>query len=321
MISIVIPVYNEADTIPELWQRLYAVIDRWGYETEVIFVNDGSRDSSLVCLHELYLRFPKRIKIVSLSRNFGHQPAITAGLSVASGKAVILMDGDLQDTPESLPRFVEQWEAGHEVVYAVRSKRKEFVLKRAAFKLFYIIQSKLTDIEIPLDAGIFSLLDRKAVDVILSMTEHNRYIPGLRSYVGFRQTGVVVERARRFQGEPKVGLKRLVKLAFDGIFSMSHVPLKMATYVGFLIAIPAFALAAIVVCIKLFTTHATPGWASNLAATFFIGGVQLIFLGIIGEYLSRIYDEVKDRPYFIIGEKIGFSDTEDHDNPPTPKSV
>jgi polyisoprenyl-phosphate glycosyltransferase len=321
MISIVIPVYNEADTIPALWQRLNAVIEQWGYETEVIFVNDGSRDASLDCLHRLHLQFPDLIKIVNLSRNFGHQPAITAGLSTASGEAVILMDGDLQDTPESLPKFVEKWESGYDVVYAIRSKRKEFLLKRMAFKAFYIIQSKLTDIEMPLDAGIFSLLNRKAVDVIMTMTEHNRYIPGLRSYVGFRQTGVVVERARRFRGDPKVGLKRLVKLAFDGIFSMSHVPLKMATYVGFLIAIPAFALAAVVVGIKLFTPHATPGWASNLAATFFIGGVQLIFLGVIGEYLSRIYDEVKGRPYYIIAEKIGFSDTKGHDSPDTAKPV
>ncbi len=309
MISIVIPIFNEEETLQELWKRLYTIISGWKYKTEVIFVNDGSSDSSLAIMKELSSKHPGVLKIVQLSRNFGHQPAVISGISVATGDAVILMDGDLQDTPESLPDLAAKWESGYDVVYAIRAKRKEFFLKRFAFKLFYQIQAKMVDLSIPLDAGLFSILDRKVIDVMMSMREHNRYIPGLRSYAGFKQTGIVVERAERFKGEPRVSTRRLVKLALDGIFSMSHLPLKLATYVGILIAIPSFIIAAFVVGVKLFTDSASPGWASNLASTFFMGGVQLIFLGIIGEYLSRIYDEVKGRPYYIISEKIGF-DTE-----------
>ncbi|MBU2513828.1 glycosyltransferase family 2 protein [bacterium] len=314
MISIVIPIYNEEETLPELWRRLHNVISSWSHKTEVIFVNDGSSDSSLSILRELGLRNPGVLKIVQLSRNFGHQPAVVSGISTATGDAVILMDGDLQDTPESLPNLVAKWESGYDVVYAIRAKRKEFFLKRLAFKAFYQVQAKMVDLSIPLDAGLFSILDRKVIDIMMSMKEHNRYIPGLRSYAGFKQTGIIVERAERYKGEPRVSTRRLIKLALDGIFSMSHLPLKLATYVGILIAIPAFIVAAVVVGIKLFTDFASPGWASNLASTFFMGGVQLIFLGIIGEYLSRIYDEVKGRPYFIISEKIGF------ENPDTVKA-
>ncbi len=310
MISIVIPIFNEEETLPILWDRLYRVIGNWKYKTEVIFVNDGSTDTSVEILKNLHASHPGIIKIIQLSRNFGHQPAVISGLSYSSGKAVILMDGDLQDTPEAIPRLVEKWESGFDVVYAVRTKRKEFFLKRLAFKLFYQIQAKMVDIQIPLDAGLFSILDKKIVDVMLQMKEHNRYIPGLRSYTGFRQTGITVERAERYKGEPRVGTRRLIKLALDGIFSMSHLPLRLATYTGIIIAIPAFILAAVVVYIKLFTVHASPGWASNLAASFFMGGIQLVFLGIIGEYLSRIYDEVKGRPYFIVSEKIGFDNQE-----------
>jgi dolichol-phosphate mannosyltransferase len=227
---------------------------------------------------------------------------------MTSGDAVILMDGDLQDTPESLPDMVTKWENGYDVVYAIREKRKEFILKRFAFKLFYKIQNRLVDIPIPLDAGLFSVLDRKVVDILLSLREHNRYLPGLRAFAGFKQIGIQVERAKRYSGDPRVSTRRLIKLAFDGIFSMSHLPLRLATYVGVIIAIPSFILAAVVISMKLFTDHATPGWASNLSSTFFMGGVQLIFLGIIGEYLSRIYDEVKRRPYFIISDTIGFKD-------------
>ncbi len=310
VISIVIPIYNEVETLPTLWERLHAIVDKWRFRTEIIFVNDGSTDNSLVMLKELYHKFPELVKIINLSRNFGHQPALTSGIHEAEGDAVILMDGDLQDTPESLPKLIEQWEAGFDVVYAIRVERKEFFLKRWAFSLFYKIQSKIVDLAIPLDSGIFSLMDRKVVNTLASMQERNRYLPGLRSYAGFKQTGIMIERAARFKGEPKVSLSKLVKLALDGIFSMSHLPLRMANYLGLMIAALSFILAAVVVWMKLFTEQATPGWASNLASTFFIGGVQLIFLGIIGEYLGRIYDEVKKRPYYIISEKIGFSGLE-----------
>ncbi len=316
MISIVIPIFNEEETLQELWRRLYDVIKASKYQTEVIFVNDGSTDTSLSILKGLYDQHPGIIKIVQLSRNFGHQPAVISGITVSSGDGVVLMDGDLQDTPESIPSLIAKWESGFDVVYAVRVKRKEFFLKRLAFKLFYMIQSKMVDLSIPLDAGLFSILDRKVVDILIAMKEHNRYIPGLRSYAGFKQTGITIERAERYRGAPRVSTRRLIKLGLDGIFSMSHLPLKLATYAGIFIAIPSFILAAIVVGIKLFTDNATPGWASNLASNFFIGGVQLIFLGIIGEYLSRIYDEVKGRPYYIISEIIGNDDQESNEPKP-----
>lgn len=304
-INIVIPIYNEQGTIPELWQRLYSVVQTWEYRTQIIFVNDGSQDASFQILTELHQQFPKHIAVVHLTRNFGHQSALTAGIEHAHADAVILMDGDLQDTPESLPQMLRKWEEGFKVVYAIRTKRKETFLKRFAFTTFYRLQAKLTQLEIPLDAGIFSLMDKQVVDIFKQLPEKNRYIPGLRTYLGFQQIGIPIERGVRFEGKPRVSTTKLIKLAMDGIFSMSHLPLRIASYLGIMIASCSFLLATIVIFLKIIGL-ATPGWASNLSSTFFMGGIQLIFLGIIGEYLGRIYDEVKQRPYYIVQEKIGF---------------
>ena len=306
IVSIVILIYNEESTIVELWNRLYKTIQTIPYKFEIIFVNDASIDESRKILEDLIYLHPNIIRIIDFSRNFGHPQALTAGMNHSSGDCIILMDGDLQDSPESISKFIDKWENGYDVVYAIREKRKEFFIKRILFKLFYKIQALIVNIDIPVDAGIFSLMDRKVVNIILEMKENNKYIPGLRAYTGFKQVGLEIEREKRYYGKTRVGNTRLIKLALDGIFTFSNVPLKFATYIGIILAFPSLVLSIIVVLIKIFSDNATPGWASNLATTFFIGGIQLIFLGIIGEYLSRIYEEVKRRPYYIISKKTGF---------------
>jgi len=307
--SIVIPIFNESDIIPELWRQLSIVINRLDSCCEVIFVDDGSHDNSYQLLLDLQ-HYSKVIKILSLSRNFGHQPALTAGMENASGKAVILMDGDLQDSPQAIFRFIAKWQAGYDVVYAIREKRKEFWLKKLAFVAFYRILNFLSGRQLPLDAGIFSLMDRQVVKALCQMPERNRYLSGLRAYAGFKQTGITVERGSRYRGQPKVSIAKLFKLAFDGIFSFSIIPLRIATIFGFISAIVAFGLGLIGLYFKFVLGKTFLSWAYGLTTTFFMGGIQLIFLGIIGEYIGRIYDEVKQRPYYLIKDTKGFSHTE-----------
>ena len=303
--SVVIPIFNEEEILPELWRRLEKVLMQLDGSSEAIFVNDGSRDRSLEILLDLNRQNPS-VKIVSLSRNFGHQCALAAGLDRAEGRAVVLMDGDLQDAPEAVLDFVAAWKQGYEVVYAIRRKRKENWLKRLAFDSFYRIQNALADVRLPLDAGIFSLMDRKVVLALRQMPERNKYLSGLRSYAGYRQTGVPVERGPRYKGEPKVSVWKLFKLAFDGIFSFSKVPLRFVTYFGLLCATTSFAIAAIGLFYKYALGRTFLAWSYGLTSTFFLGGVQLLSLGIIGEYIGRIYDEVKQRPYYIVDRAIGF---------------
>lgn len=303
--SIVIPIFNEEETIPELWRQLSNVLKQLDGSSEVIFVNDGSRDSSLQLLLEISKENPE-VRVLSLSRNFGHQPALSAGIDHTEGDAVVLMDGDLQDAPEAILQFVERWKQGYDVVYAIRLKRKESLLKRIAFKTFYRIQQQLAEVELPVDAGIFSLMDRKVVLTLRQMPERNRYLSGLRSYAGFKQTGVTVERGPRYRGEPRVTITKLFKLAFDGIFSFSTVPLKIVTLLGLFFSTASFALAIIGLFVKFVLGIDFLQWQYGLTSTFFLGGVQLLCLGVIGEYIGRIYDEVKERPYYVIREKIGF---------------
>ena len=307
--SIVIPVFNESAIIPELWRQLNIVINRLDGGCEVIFVDDGSYDNSYKLLSELQ-RNSTVIKILRLSRNFGHQPALTAGLENTSGKAVILMDGDLQDSPQAIFRFIDKWQAGYDVVYAIREKRKELWLKRLAFVSFYRLLNFLSGRQLPLDAGIFSLMDRQVVEALCQMPERNRYLSGLRAYAGFKQTGIMVERGSRYQGQPKVSAIKLFKLAFDGIFSFSIIPLRIATIFGFVSAIVAFLLGLTGLYFKLVLGKTFLSWAYGLTTTFFMGGIQLIFLGIIGEYIGRIYDEVKQRPYYLVKDTKGFIHTE-----------
>lgn len=312
--SLVIPIFNEQETIPELWYRLTGVFASIKDDWEVIFVNDGSTDASRLMLTELSQRH-QNVKVLNLSRNFGHQPAITAGIDHAAGDAVILMDGDLQDDPEAILTFIQYWQQGYDVVYALRVKRKEHWLKRLAFKIFYYLQTNLSDIKLPRDAGIFSLLDRRVIKVLRQMPERNKYLSGLRAYTGFKQIGVVVERGPRYHGQPRVSIRKLFKLAFDGIFSFSTLPLRLVTYLGILVSFTAFAIAIIGLVIKFILGREFLDWPFGLTSIFFLGGVQLLSLGIIGEYIGRIYEEVKQRPYYIIAEALGFEQYQTPQNP------
>lgn len=305
--SVVIPIFNEEETIQELWQRLSNVIKQLDGFSEVVFINDGSFDASLEILIKLSRANPE-VKLLSLSRNFGHQCALSAGIDHADGKAVIIMDGDLQDSPEAIINFISKWQQGYDVVYAIRQKRKEKWWKRVAFKSFYRIQSTLSGLKLPLDAGIFSLMDRKVILTLRSMPERHKYLSGLRAYAGFKQVGIFVERGPRYRGEPKVTVMKLFKLAFDGIFSFSTIPLKIATILGLACAFSSFVIGLIGLYFKFILGIEFLSWAYGLTTTFFLGGVQLLSLGIIGEYIGRIYDEVRQRPYYIVDKKVGFEE-------------
>lgn len=304
MYSIIIPIFNEQRTIPELHDRLVKAAASFDNPYEVIFVDDGSHDESFAMLKSIHER-DHRFKVVRLSRNFGHQVAISAGLDMASGDAVILMDGDLQDPPELFPELVARWKEGFDVVYTVKRSRQEHRLKRAAFTTFYRLLHALSAIRIPMDAGNFSLMDKKVVTVFREMPERNRYISGMRAWAGFRQTGVTFDREPRFAGKPQMSLRRLIELALDGIFSFSNVPLRLAVYLGLLVALASFAGGLYVIYAKLFTDKAILGWSSTILSVLFVGGMVLLTLGVIGEYISRIYEEVKNRPLYVIRDKIG----------------
>lgn len=308
-LSVVIPILNEQETLPELYNQLTKILKTTVGSYEIIFVNDGSQDKSL----EIMMNFNKRdskVKIIELSRNFGHQAAISAGIDCVSGDAVILMDGDLQDPPEFLPQLISKWKEGFKVVYAIRRKRKERFLKRLAFNAFYRILHRISYIKQPIDAGIFSIIDREVINVLNSMPERNKYITGLRAWSGFLQTGIECERGSRYTTKTRVSLSKLFKLAFDGIFAFSYIPLRISIVIGLLSSIVAFIIALFALYGKLFTGKAIAGWASTIISITFLGGVTLLILGIIGEYIARIYDEVKARPYYIISKKMGFDSEE-----------
>jgi glycosyltransferase involved in cell wall biosynthesis len=304
MYSIIIPIFNEEKILPELHQRLEKVAANLDGPVEVILIDDGSKDRSFEIMKDLHARDP-RIKSIRLSRNFGHQIAISAGLDLAGGKAIILMDGDLQDPPELLPEMIARWKEGNQVVYTVKKSRKENKLKRFAFKSFYRILHALSTVEIPMDAGNFSLLDRRVVEILRKMPERNRYISGLRAWSGFRQTAVYYDRDPRFSGKPQMSLSRLVQLALDGIFSFSNVPLRLAIYLGLATAFLSFAIGLWAISARLFTDKAVLGWASTIISILFVGGMILFTLGVIGEYISRIYEEVKNRPLYVVQETVG----------------
>ncbi len=307
--SIVIPVYNEAEVLPTLYHRLTQVMEGLGEPYEVIFVNDGSTDTSPLLLRELRTK-DERVKFVSFSRNFGHQIAITAGLDHSSGQAVVVMDADLQDPPEVIPRLIEKWREGFDVVFAVRERRKgESLFKRMTATLFYRLLRQLTTTEIPVDTGDFRLMSRRAVEALKAIRERNRFVRGLVGWIGFRQTAVTFVRDPRHAGETKYPLRRMVRFALDGITSFSFVPLQLATYLGFAVSFISFIYIVYAVGLKLLTNRLVPGWASIVIAVLFIGGVQLITLGIIGEYIGRIYEEVKQRPLYIVDEAAGFERT------------
>jgi dolichol-phosphate mannosyltransferase len=306
MISVIIPIYNEEKTLPELHRRLARTLQPLGRDYEVIFIDDGSRDNSFA-LMKAAMAQDRKVKIIRLSRNFGHQIAISAGIDLASGEAIVLMDGDLQDPPELLTTMIKHWREGYQVVYTVKRTRKENPLKRLAFHSFYRLLHALSPIEIPMEAGNFSLLDRSVAQVLRSMPERNRYLSGMRAWAGFRQIGIPYDRDARYAGKPRMSLRRLIELALDGIISFSKAPLRIAVYAGFLAAAFAFLGGLYVLSEKLFTDSAILGWASTIVSITFLGGLILMTLGVIGEYIGRIYDEVKRRPLYIIQETAGFS--------------
>jgi dolichol-phosphate mannosyltransferase len=303
MVSIVIPVLNEEENIPTIVARLQAALENV-VAYEIIFVDDGSTDGTAELLRAIHAG-DSRVHALHLTRNFGHQTAISAGLLAARGDGVVIMDGDLQDAPELIPTFVEQWRAGYEVVYAIRERRQEGYLKRGAYRVFYRMLARLSRINIPLDSGDFSLVDRRVVDVLNSMPERARFVRGMRSWAGFRQVGVSADRAERLAGQPKYTFRKLVRLALDGFFTFSYRPLQLASAFGILVSSVAFALAVFLIFLK--AVHGIPlqGWTSLIVAVLFLGGVQLIGLGILGEYVGRIYEEVRGRPSFIVSAVTG----------------
>lgn len=309
--SVVIPVYNEEAVAQACYTRLTRVMQSIGEPYELIFVDDGSRDKTNEIISGL-CKSDNCVRLISFSRNFGHQAAISAGMDLSSGQAVVIIDADLQDPPEVIPEMVKKWKEGYDVVYGQRERRKgESIFKKVTAKLFYRFLSTQTDVDIPVDTGDFRLIDRKVCDVLSSLTEKNRYIRGLVSFAGFRQTGVLYVRDERFAGETKYPLKKMVNFAVDATTSFSKKPLKLAGYIGFFLSLASFVFLFVTVYLKLFTEKTVSGWASILSVSLLFNGVVLIMLGIIGEYIGRIYDEVKNRPLYIIKEKTGFETRKD----------
>ncbi|MDN4524626.1 glycosyltransferase family 2 protein [Fictibacillus fluitans] len=305
--SVVVPVFNEEEVIEQTYRRLKAVMDTTKEPYELLFVNDGSRDATV----EKLLRIRQQdfnVKLIDFSRNFGHQVAISAGMDYARGRAVIVIDADLQDPPELILDMIGKWETGYDVVYAKRTARKgETLFKKQTASLFYRTLRRMTDIEIPVDTGDFRLLDRKVCDELKGIQEKNRFVRGLVSWVGFRQTAVEYERDERAAGATKYPLKRMIKLSLDGITSFSYKPLKLASYGGMALSIVGFVYMLAVLFQTFFTETTVPGWSSLVVIQLLFGGFVLMILGMMGEYIGRIYDETKDRPLYIVKETYGLS--------------
>lgn len=309
--SIVGPVWNEEGNLHKFYERLKETMDSTNEPWELILVNDGSTDRSWEIMQNLQGQDP-RIKVIDFAKNFGHQVAVTAGLDHASGQAVIIIDTDLQDPPPVILKLIDKWKEGYEVVYAVRAQRKgETWFKKVTASLFYRLIQRVTDVNIPLDAGDFRLIDRKVVDTVNSMRERHRFLRGMTSWVGFRQIGVEYVREERFAGRTGYSFNKMLKLAVTAITGYSFFPLQIATFAGFIIAGLSAVAAIVVIYARLFlASQAFLGQATTLVAVLFLGGVQLITLGIIGEYLGRIYDEVRGRPLYIINRAQGFAESE-----------
>ena len=304
-VSIIIPMYNEEATIEKTYRRLKKVMNEIGSKYELLFINDGSQDRSGEMVKD-FSTWDKTIQVIELSRNFGHQIAITAGMDYASGDAVVVIDADLQDPPELIKDMIEKWEEGFDVVYAKRTKRKgESLFKRLTASHFYRVLRGLTDIDIPLDTGDFRLIDRKVCDQMTQLHEKNRFVRGRVSWVGFKQTAVEYERDERQFGESKYPLKKMLKLSLDGITSFSYKPLKLASYGGVLLSFAGFIYMLVVIYQKLFTRTTVMGWSSLIVIQLFFFGFVLSMLGVVGEYIGRIYDESKNRPIYIVSETYG----------------
>lgn len=313
-ISIVIPVLNEEETLPALYDRLTNAARAWECDYEVIVIDDGSTDASPDILDAIH-REDSRWKVLRFSRNFGHQPAVSAGIHFSKGDAVVVMDADLQDPPEELGRFLDKWREGYQVVYAIRTKRKENVFKRSAYAIFYRLLKRLAEIDVPLDAGDFCVMDRAVVNVLAELPERTRFVRGLRSWAGFRQTGVAYERDSRYAGDVKYTFSKLMQLAIDGILSFSGAPLRLASWLGILFC--GLSIAFIVFLVAWWATDLTllgmhprnsVGWTSMVSLILFVSGLHMLMIGVVGEYLARVFDEVKGRPPWVIAMAQGFDD-------------
>ncbi len=314
LISVVSPLYNESENVNELVRRLQQTLADQRYE--IVLVDDGSTDDTAQLVTDLAARHPQ-LQLLRLSRNFGHQAAITAGIEHAQGDVVVVMDADLQDPPEVIPQFLAYWQQGYKVVYAIRKQRKESALKRTAYATFYRILRRLSYLDIPLDSGDFALMDRKVVDILNHLPERNRFVRGIRTWVGFRQIGVEYERQERAAGEPKYTFRKLLKLAYDGVISFSHLPLRLMSAAGFILFLLAFVGIIVVLYIRIFMPEVSvPGFATTATVILFLGGIQLLAIGILGEYIARIFDEVKARPNYVVAERINMSPPQESE--PTP---
>ena len=300
--TVIAPIFNELENIPEPYHRVKDVMDRTGEPWELILVDDGSTDGSTELIRKLAENNP-RVRPIIFARNFGHQIAVTAGIDYSQGDAVIIIDADLQDPPEVILDLIAKWDEGYEVVFAVREEREgETWFKRTTAALFYRLIYRITDVKIPLDTGDFRLIDRKVVHVMQQMREKHRFLRGMSAWVGFRQVGVTYKRQPRYAGETKYPFKKMFKLALNAITGFSYFPLQLATYIGFITAGLSVVAIPVVAILRLITGTALLGQATTLIVVLFLGGVQLISLGIIGEYIGRIYDEAKNRPLYIVAE-------------------
>ncbi len=306
-ISVVLPVHSEEENLAELYSRLTTVLEGTGLDYEIVFVDDGSRDASLEYLH-LIAAEDRRVVVVELARNFGHQVAITAGLDHARGRGVVIMDADLQDPPEVLPQFIAKWQEGHDVVYAIREARKEGWLKRWAYMTFYRLLRRVANIHIPINAGDFCIMDRRVVDLLAEMPERNRFVRGIRSWVGLDQVGLAYERHARHAGRPKYTFSRLVYLALDGLISFSYIPLRVITLLGFGVSVLSIVLAVFYAVMRLLYGLSPPGFATLIVSIFFLAGIQLITMGVMGEYVGRIFEEVKRRPLYVVRQVVRATD-------------
>ncbi len=300
--SIVAPIYNELENLPELYRRLKKIMDSNGENWELVLVDDGSTDGSTEKIREL-ANADERVRPVIFARNFGHQIAITAGWDYARGDAVVIIDADLQDPPEVILDLAKKWKEGYEVVYAVRAEREgEFWFKKLTASMFYRLIYRITDVKIPVDTGDFRLMDRKVVDVLKQMHERHRFPRGMSAWVGFKQIGVEYKRAMRFAGKTKYPFNKMFRLALNAITSFSYFPLQVATFFGFISAGLAILAIPVVIYLRMEGSPQLTGQATTLIAVLFLGGVQLISLGILGEYIGRLYDEAKGRPLYIVRE-------------------
>lgn len=311
LLSVVVPCYNEEAVISESYQRLTCVLSKISnLDYEIIFVDDGSQDHTAELLKHIQIN-DGHIRIVKFSRNFGHQIAVTAGIDNSSGDAVVLIDADLQDDPALIPQMIEHWRNGNDVVYGVRIDRvEETKFKIWSARIFYRLLNQLSNVAIPIDTGDFRLIDRKVVDILRSMPERDRFVRGMVSWVGFKQVAIPYQRSARLAGESKYPLFKMMQFATDGILSFSIMPLRLATWSGFITSALAVIGIFYALSLRIFTNIWVPGWTALIIAVLFIGGIQLICLGLIGEYIGRTYNEVKHRPLYIIHERLGFPESD-----------